>query len=360
MFGTVSGKIIEYSINSVPITRQLSSSPVSSEPIKEIAADNDYYSFITNSQWIDKDGSSFKFNSSINNDFQNLALTKDKDGNYLSVLNLNNTIYIISEGKEVSRFSYQDNIEFSLADLKQDGGNYIIITDGNKIDAKNLNGASADNFPFEDPLGIGFTGITLTADFSGNKNSEVIASTKDGRIFAVDGETGKVVNGFPFSAGIELSSTPSLFESSGKISLAAINNKNNFSAWIISSAGGKVFWSEENGNNFNSSFIGAASSGAHINEFFPKDKAYNYPNPVFGNETNIHYYVAEDAKINIKIFDLAGDFVAELNDNAKGGMDNETIWKLDGIQSGVYIARVEATGNSGKTESNIIKIAIIK
>jgi len=44
------------------------------------------------------------------------------------------------------------------------------------------------------------------------------------------------------------------------------------------------------------------------------------------------YYVDEDSKINIKIFDLAGDFVDELNDNAQGGMDNETVWNVSNIQ----------------------------
>ena len=36
------------------------------------------------------------------------------------------------------------------------------------------------------------------------------------------------------------------------------------------------------------------------------------------------------------------------------------MWKVNDIQSGVYLARIEATGSSGKTETNFIKIAIIK
>ncbi len=65
-------------------------------------------------------------------------------------------------------------------------------------------------------------------------------------------------------------------------------------------------------NSKNSSFVPAAENNSHINEFFPKSKAYNYPNPVYDNQTFIRYYVSEDSKINIKIFDVAGDFVAEL------------------------------------------------
>ena len=110
----------------------------------------------------------------------------------------------------------------------------------------------------------------------------------------------------------------------------------------------------------NQSFIAQALSNNSINEFFPVSRAYNYPNPVYGGETAIRYYVDEDSKINIKIFDLAGDFVAELNDDAQGEMDNETFWNVNDIQSGVYLARIEATGASGKSESVVIKIAVVK
>lgn len=96
------------------------------------------------------------------------------------------------------------------------------------------------------------------------------------------------------------------------------------------------------------------------NEFFPTSRAYNYPNPVYNGETAIRYFVNEDSKINIKIFDLAGDFVAELKADAEGGLDNETIWNVNSIQSGVYLARIEAISLSGETESVIIKIAVVK
>ena len=57
---------------------------------------------------------------------------------------------------------------------------------------------------------------------------------------------------------------------------------------------------------------------------------------------------------------MAGDFVDELNDNAQGGMDNETVWGVSNIQSGVYLARIEAVSSSGTTEFAIIKIAVVK
>ena len=291
-------------------------------------------------------------------------MTKNIDGNFTSVIltSLNN-FYIVQAGNLLSSFNIVSSDTFSsfaLADLKQDGSNYIVLNNGSNIEVYNLTGAMADNFPFTDPDGIGFTGTPLTSDFEGDNASEIISVTKDGRIFAVDGGTGKVVPGFPISSGSSVSVTPVLYNANGKTNLAVLNDDNVLSAWSISSVEGKLYWSEENGNPQNTSFIDAAENNNRVNEFFPKNKAYNYPNPVYGGTTNIRYYVSEDSKINIKIFDLAGDYVAELNDNAQGGLDNETVWDVNNIQSGVYLARIEATSTSGKSEQTVIKIAVVK
>ena len=41
-------------------------------------------------------------------------------------------------------------------------------------------------------------------------------------------------------------------------------------------------------------------------------------------------------------------------------MDNETVWNVVDIQSGVYFARIEANSTTGKTEQAVIKIAVVK
>jgi len=41
-------------------------------------------------------------------------------------------------------------------------------------------------------------------------------------------------------------------------------------------------------------------------------------------------------------------------------MDNETVWNVSNIQSGIYLTRIEAISNSGKSEFAIIKIAVVK
>jgi M6 family metalloprotease-like protein len=372
--GTSKGKIITFSLQSfVPPSAP---TPIDSieiggeQSVTKIAADKNFIAAISkfnlgsaqqNNLFYSSDGTLQLDGSDIPID---LAVTKDKSGKHLSIILTSNKKFIIINSSAIISQCNVNGIDsvlsFSLADLEQDGTNYIVVNNGTNVEVYNLTGAMADNFPFTDPEGIGFVGTPLTADFEGDSKSEIISVTKDGRIFAIDGGTGKVVPGFPISCGGSVSITPVLYNASGKTNLAVLNDQNVLSAWSISSVEGKLYWSEEYGNPQNTSFIDAAQNTNRINEFFPSGRAYNYPNPVYEGTTNIRYYVSEDSKINIKIFDLAGDFVAELNDDAQGGMDNETVWNVGDIQSGVYLARIEANSTSRKTEQAIIKIAVVK
>jgi len=369
--GTAQGKILTYLLGSFLLTtpQLIDSTEISIDhSIEKISADDSFIASIARMTieifpqthlYTSTDGN-IEFVDELPLD---LAVTKNESGEYVSVVLTDaQKFYVILRDEVISKFELiTSNLKsFALTDLKQDGTNYIVFNNGNNIEVYNLTGAMADNFPFTDPQGIGFIGTPLTADFEGDKNSEIISVTEDGRIFAIDGGTGNVVPGFPISVGSGVPVTPVLYNANGKTNLAVLNDQNVLSAWSISSVEGKLYWSEEFGNPQNTSFIDAAENTNRINEFFPTSRAYNYPNPVYEGETNIRYYVDEDSKINIKIFDLAGDFVDELNDNAQGGMDNETVWGVLNIQSGVYLARIEAVSSSGKTEFAIIKIAVVK
>jgi hypothetical protein len=371
LIGTDKGKILIFTFQSISQDGlQFVNSYLTNltAQVKKITGIEDYFAFTAAGNegsgvwhYFDNLGTHITFSGETIFD---LALTKDKNGSFTSILLLdNNKFAIISEGKVQREFiiSGVSSIEsFAVADLKQDGENYIIFSNGNEIDAVNLVGSRAVNFPFADPLKIGFGQTPLAADFEGDKNSEVVAVTKDGRIFAIDGGSGKIIKSFPLSIGNALTSYPSLFNLNGKAALIAVNESSDLIGWTIGSIQANLFWSEANGNNMNSAFLDAAGKASVVNEFMPKNLTYNYPNPVYDGETFIRFYVSENSIVNIKIFDLAGDLVDELNHNAAGGMDNEIKWNVRDIQSGVYLARVEAKGQSGKTETNVIKIAVVK
>jgi len=80
---------------------------------------------------------------------------------------------------------------------------------------------------------------------------------------------------------------------------------------------------------------------------------------VYDGITRIRYFIKENATVRVKIFDFAGDLVADLPGPGNGGVDNEVEWNVGGVQSGIYFARIEAVG-SGGSGVNIVKVAVVK
>jgi M6 family metalloprotease-like protein len=374
-FGSWNGNIYKYSLGSLPnVAPELIDSIIIGDyNLSHLAAHEDFFAIAYNSKTPPADTTFYMSSAGsrlfIDEVALDLALTKDQDGNYISLLftNLINPqsqqkkLHVIKEDIITGVIEYTSNhlpLDFSLSDLKRDGNIYILTSSESKVEANNFEGGLADNFPFLLNSEYGAT-TPISADFEGDNRPEIVFATSEGDIYALDGGSGRLIPGFPISIGHSPSAL-SFFNLNNKVNLVASNSDGLLQAWSISSTEGEIIWKEQFANNENTSFIDAAENTNRINEFFPANRAYNYPNPVYEGTTNIRYYVAEDSKISIKIFDLAGDFVAELNDDAQGGMDNETVWNVGDIQSGVYLARIEAVCDCGKTEQAVIKIAVVK
>jgi hypothetical protein len=91
----------------------------------------------------------------------------------------------------------------------------------------------------------------------------------------------------------------------------------------------------------------------------PQERVYNWPNPVYGSVTNIRYYLGSQVNsVKIKIMDLSGELVTTLNGTVNAGFDNEVVWNVSNVQSGIYIAVLELDGGCNETAS--IKIAVVK
>ena len=373
--GTIEGNILQASLNSI-----LSSGNITQDKFQNIANktiyriyrpfdDVGYYSFSDTSGVFDN----IKGNNLLNIGFKNNVLTKDKDGAFINILLSSSAsgdhFYIINNGQVVNTFQTALNSlsNFSVADIFHNGQNYILYNNGQYLEAHNYSGAMADHFPFKEPNGDNFTGIPYAIDFNGDGIAEVISTSDKGNIYAINPLTGKILDGFPISNGsaiIDLqffNAGQSSGQSTGfKSCLATIDSKGQLTAWNLSSTLGSSYWSAEYGDIMNTSFVAAPLSTNTISDFFPLNHAYNWPNPVYGTETKIHYFVGETSNIKIKIFDLAGGLVVELNDQAIAGFDHETTWNVSNVQSGIYYAHIEVAAQSGKSASKNIKIAVIK
>jgi hypothetical protein len=78
------------------------------------------------------------------------------------------------------------------------------------------------------------------------------------------------------------------------------------------------------------------------NETMDFNLAQNYPNP-FNPATKINYTVAEDAKVQIKVYDMLGTEITELVNETKPAGNYEATFDGSGFSSGIYIYRITAT-----------------
>jgi hypothetical protein len=338
--------------------------------IKSFGVGQSFYSFLGDENFIEYSNQAESI--SIEGQTRKSIFSRNIDGNYVSVILMKDNRFVIHESRgSTSQFQIdsEDSItSFSVADILNNGKHYIVFANGNKIEAYSFNGVEAENSPFTLYTGEKFVNTPLIADIDNNGVQDIIAFTDAGNIYGIDPVKAQTLSFFPISFGAGLSATPAIVKQISPNSnssvypacLSLLTENNDLYSWQIGSDLGKSCWLGEFGDSYNSSFVDMPQSSTVVTEYFPSDKAYNWPNPVYENETNIRYYVSENSNVKIKIFDLAGDFVAELNDRALGGYDNETKWNVSNIQSGVYFARLSVKSDNGQSAEKIIKIAVIK
>ncbi len=85
---------------------------------------------------------------------------------------------------------------------------------------------------------------------------------------------------------------------------------------------------------------------------------YCWPNPT-ADISYIRVTRSHPAAAEVRVFDLAGRLVAELSGSSDMAGPFEIPWNVGGVESGVYIGRVEVNGG-GQSDSREIKIAVVK
>lgn len=235
-----------------------------------------------------------------------------------------------------------------VVDLYRSGDDDLLLTVGNTLVAMSSSGILLDGFPLTISAEAGMSAPPIPGVLTSNGLIDILTLSSNGLMVAYD-QQGKPVQGFPIDAGVSVSGAPAVFTvvETGSIPKTGIS---------FFSDDGKLF-----GYRLNVDYRPLISGMvAPISaEILPASRVYNWPNPVYGSTTQIRYFSAQDASISIKIYDLAGNKITELSGNAIGGLDGEVTWDVTNIQSGVYLARVEASGPS-VSQYRIIKIAVVK
>lgn len=251
----------------------------------------------------------------------------------------------------------------ALADFNRDSQLDIVLTGQGKIWAFSRNGTLLDHFPvtLRDTLVV--LSSPVVADVDGNGQLDIVVSTSIGTIEAF-GSNGKLVPGFPLPYEETSSPVPVTLtdiDADGFLELLALSSQS-LSVWDL--PGPCTFESlpwgyvrnEPSGkaqSRFQPTFVPFPSTGKFISW------AYNYPNPAYEDFTVIRYRLEAPAKVEIFIYDLSGEKIAQFSGPGEAWQEHEIRWNLEKVESGVYFCEIKAKGQ-GKTETAHIKMAVVK
>ena len=247
----------------------------------------------------------------------------------------------------------------AIGDIDGDGKKEIVLARGNRLLALNSSGYPIDYFPIELPASAGISTAVVLAKLGTETSLTLFVGTSNGLVYGYDAR-GRVLRGFPLSAGGAVAVSLALFQESDYLGILAATSNGYLYAWSLPQTSKTIIWGNTFGDPLHSGFENSpATVQPRTTEFFPTDRVYNWPNPVYGGSTQIRYFLKTSADVKVKIFDLAGDKVAEMSGPGIGGIDNEVKWDVSNVQSGLYIARIEANG-SGERGVALVKIAVVK
>jgi M6 family metalloprotease-like protein len=250
---------------------------------------------------------------------------------------------------------------------------FYLVAGNNRIYSFNYNFSMLDNFPVkiynpDRPVSLSYSPL-VNQFFRKDLLEEpgVIVTDPAGLIDGFDFR-GEQMDDFPLAVGDSIATTPVILDidADSTVDLAAITTQGTLYIWDLQSKLYKYGWNQLYANelNSNNNLVAVAvepgeQSSIAGSELMPEKTVYNWPNPNIEDYTFIRYYLTRQAEVKIKIFDLAGDFVDDFTGPGQAQTANEVRWNLHNVQSGVYLARIEAK-SSYKTEVRIIKIAVVK
>lgn len=255
-----------------------------------------------------------------------------------------------------------------LGDLNNDGYLEIVVANEDKIFAYSFSGTPLSNFPITISHPGGHTDLIksspILGDVDGDGYPDIIVGTTDDQVLAYN-KDGKMVDGFPLAVNGAIQSSPILLNMDKDVDaeLLAASDDGFINGWDLP------------GEYKNESFpwVMYGHDAGHTN-YFPKESlppipppagdllpvntVFNYPNPA-KDHTKIRYFLKQDAKVNIRIYDLSGMLVDEFAGPGEGRTNNERTWDCAKYASGVYLCRVEAKSQNDK-QVVIFKVALVK
>ncbi|HHM23536.1 MAG TPA: T9SS type A sorting domain-containing protein, partial [Bacteroidetes bacterium] len=253
----------------------------------------------------------------------------------------------------------------ALGDIDQDGFAEIVFATARDLRAYHLTGVLCSGFPVRFEVPLAESGFHLAAPIIIARNNApawIIARDGASNLLMADGR-GRITLGNYLNARSP-AYTPWLAAAVApdrNILVAAPSTDGLFRLFQFPAPDvlAQQSWLGARGSGRGEGFLLEKSSAvlAPASELMPY--AYNYPNPTRDGRTAFRFFLAEDARISIGIYDLSGEKVDQLSGSGVGSMENEIVWPLGNIASGVYLAHIQAKSASKKSVK-VVKVAVVK
>ena len=276
-------------------------------------------------------------------------------------------LFLDNSGVEEARFGEGilplDLSDGSMGDVDGDGFIEVCVTGGGRFFCFNHNGSLLNDFPFPHLERDIELSSPILGDIDGDGKVDVLAVSSLGHIEGYRSD-GTVIDGFPLTTGGSTSIPPVILDldDDGDVEVAAVSDDGLLFIWDLPGIYDPelIPWG--------SLFHDPAHSGLcpqklekqpAFEEIMPSHLVYNYPNPTEGDFTTIRYRLEHEANVLIRIFDLAGELIDEVTGPGNPQTENEVVWNLRNVESGVYFCQVKAMGIA---RENVVmfKIAVVK
>lgn len=252
----------------------------------------------------------------------------------------------------------------AIGDIDGNGYPDITVAIGKNLYAYNYNGTLMTGFPVVISCADAVQSSPVLADIDGDRKQDIIIGSPDGSLYCVS-DGGKIKSGYPITMGGPVKSSPVHFRPSG---IPGARGK--YTA--VGSDDGKlsIWWSGDHDvpASWPAFHRDQTRGGADATLLSPVTASreggllqnlYVYPNPARTAPVRIRYYLNEAARVDFKVFNVAGDLVREFSQDGQAAVDNEYVWDLENIATGLYFVRASAAG-AGGSGYKLCKIAVVK
>lgn len=251
----------------------------------------------------------------------------------------------------------------AIGDIDGNGYPDIAVAIGRNLYAYNYNGTLMTGFPVVISGSAAVQSSPVLADIDADGTQDVFIGSPEGRINCIR-QGGVPAAGYPLSVGGPVKSTPLFFSwaagAAGPYCIALASDDNSVTVWDLGNDLPPAAWpgfhrdaAHRGADPTLRPPLAASRAGGILQGLFV------YPNPARTAPVRIRYYLNEAARVDIKVFNAAGDLVREFSQDGQAAVDNEIVWNLENIATGLYFVRASATGASGSGHQ-LCKIAVAR